>query len=109
MEASEVHLKVVNLGLHLLVSTSAFDVVAVCLHPLGIREAEPSHLLLERDAVPYAAPDTAVKLPDIDVKEFRRLSYAAAKAKGCKSQRALALQMGVTERTLRNWKRKGVV
>lgn len=96
-----------NLGLHLLVATSDLDVVAVCLHPLGIREADASHYLLERDGVPYAAPDSAVRLPETDVRSYRRLAYLRAKSEGLRSQAVIAERLGVCPRTLRNWLRKG--
>ncbi len=101
--------RVVNLGLHLLVSSAEIDVVAVCLHPLGIRAADASHYLLDKDKVPYVAPLRSIALPSDDVKSYRRLAYQAAVVKVGKNQAAIADHMGVSPRTLRNWRRRGEV
>ena len=98
-----------NLGLHLLVGSSQFDLVAICLHPLGLQVADYSHDILAAERVPVIAPDRAIALPDSHLKDYRRLSYEAARRKCGQNYAAIAAGIGISPKTLQNWRRKGLV
>lgn len=102
-------LRVSNLGFHLLVATSESDVVAVCLHPVDIKEAEESHEILQAQGVPYAAPDDVVSFDRVDVVGYRRQAYRAAREKVGDHHGKIAAELGVSRRTIQNWRRKGLV
>ena len=98
-----------NLGLHLLVATAEVDVVAICVHPLGIREAEESHAILSEQGVPILVPDVPVTPSVPGLQQYRTAAYLAARDSTGGNTAKMAAQLGVSERTLRNWRKKGVV
>lgn len=98
-----------NLGLHLLIASADTDVVAICLHPLDLREAESSHALLDKEGVPWLSPNPPLARPLKGLKADRRLDYELARATYGDRPVKIAAHLGVTPKTLRHWKRAGKV
>lgn len=96
----------VNWDSHLVIATGGNDLIAVCLHPLGLRELNDAHAAMVGNGAALVTLDAPLGFGSLNLRELRRQAIAEAMVRAGGVRARAAEMLGVSKRALFGWLRE---